>query len=183
MARKTTTPWKRRYQLPDRSVHESAGQFEEGCQLLWTAVRPGSGVLLPFLNVAAVTIELYLKSLSSSLNFVPQDAGGDIVYSAPDKHGHEPSKLLKAIEPAMRDQLEAAHSQWPGNEGKSLVDRCASYDRLFSGSRYVFEQGQTVSGLRLEQLLDLIAFLKHFVDNLPPTEWIEWHEPATAPVK
>jgi hypothetical protein len=89
----------------------------------------------------------------------------------------QPSRLLKAIEPAMLAQLETAHSRWLGNEGKSLADRCASYDRLFSASRYVFEQGQNVSGLRLERLLDLISFLKLFVDKLPPTEWIEWHEP------
>jgi hypothetical protein len=180
---KKTHPWKRRYQLPDRSVHEAAGQIEEGSQVQWKAVTPGTGALLPFLNVAAVTIELYLKSVSSSLNFVPQDDGGDIVYSAPNKHGHEPSKLLKAVEPALRDQLEAAHSEWPGNEGQNLADRCATYDRLFSGSRYVFEQNQNIGGLRLERLLDLIAFLKHFVDNLSPAEWIEWHEPATTQTK
>ena len=68
---------------------------------------------------------------------------------------------------------------WPGNDGTPLALRCAAYDRLFNGSRYVFEEGQEVSGIPIERLLDFLAFLKNFVDGLMPTEWIEWHEPQS----
>ena len=174
MPQKPERPWKRRYELPDGSVHEAAGQFRDATQLLLARLEQENDVLLPFLNVAAVTIELYLKSLSTDLNFVVQDGGGDIVYSAPNNHGHEPSVLLKGVSPEVRHRIEEAFGAWPGSGGESLAQRCGSYDRLFSGSRYSFEEGQNVSGIRLSRLMDLIEFLKTFVDHLPPEERIEW---------
>ena len=58
-----TTPWRKRQEIPNAQVRDAAEQYEAARKLL--TQPPGSGILLPLMNVAAVAIELYLKSLSA----------------------------------------------------------------------------------------------------------------------
>ena|ERR1051325_693676 len=67
------TPWKKRREIPDPQVQDAAEQYDDARQLLQQQ-PPGSGVLLPLLNMAAVAVELFLKSLSSELVCVPVDS-------------------------------------------------------------------------------------------------------------
>ena len=136
---RTTMPWSKRQEIPDASVLDAAVQFHDGCLVLWKTLQDKGGVLLPFMNTAAMSIELYLKTLATELKWVPQEDGVSIVYSMPAR-GHEPTKLLQAIPDDVRVKLAAAFVAWEGSNGQTIEDRCAIYDKLFMDSRYVFEE-------------------------------------------
>ena len=125
------------------------------------------------MNLACVTIELYLKSLASELKYVQLDDGVSIVHSTP-VHGHVPVKLLSHIDSDVRGKLDAAFTAWSGSAGQSLKERLSLYQTLFNASRYPFEEGMVVSDVNLDRLRDSVAFLKNFVRNYPAEEKIFW---------
>lgn len=168
---RTKMAWSKRQAIPDASVLDAAVQFHDGCHVLWKALLNECGVLLPFMNSAAMSIELYLKSLAAELKWVPQEDGVSIVYSVPAR-GHEPTKLLTAIPDDVRVKLAAAFVAWKGSNGQKIEERCATYDKLFMDSRYVFEEGRKLGGVTLESLVAFIDFLKGFVTSYPPEERI-----------
>jgi hypothetical protein len=165
----------RRQQVPDLSVRYAADQYEEGAQILWD-VPPEAFVLIPFLSCSMIAVELYLKSLCSEMKFVPDTygVGGFTVHSSPDEKSHNLAVLLDAMPQHVRANFLEAFSTWPANEGQSFLDWCRPYQGLFMDSRYPFEHGAKISGLKLDRLLLLLAFLKDFVAGYPPEEWVEF---------
>jgi hypothetical protein len=62
--------WKKQWQIPDQQIVDAADQYQDACELL-AKKTPLSGVLLPQMNAAAMSIELYLKSLSAERIYTP----------------------------------------------------------------------------------------------------------------
>jgi hypothetical protein len=65
-------PWKKRREIPDMQVLDAAEQYDDASRLL-DAQGAGAGVLLPLMNAAIISVELFLKSLSSESVFVRID--------------------------------------------------------------------------------------------------------------
>ncbi len=79
-------PWTKRQQIPNLQVKESADAFEAGSRVLYkNMMRPNGETMLPFLNNAIMRVELYLKSLSSSV-YMPTawDPDLETVHAKPD---------------------------------------------------------------------------------------------------
>lgn len=55
-------PWKKRQELPNIQVRESADQFKRAWDVL-DKQPAGSGLVLPQINDGAMAIELYLNQL------------------------------------------------------------------------------------------------------------------------
>src|SRR5690349_8739778 len=91
-------PWSKRQEIPDPQVLDAADQYEEARKLL-AKQPPGSGLLLPLMNTAAVAVELYLKCLSAELIYIEDEHMPEVsrVYAAPtiaSGHGHGLMALL-----------------------------------------------------------------------------------------
>ena len=171
--RRRNIPWRRRQEIPDAQVLDAADQYEAASRVLWAQLSEG-GILLPFLNVSVMAVELYLKSLSSQLVFVPQEDGCEIVYANPDEFKHSPTKLLEVIPEDVRVRMETKFLKCPDREGVTLRDRCSAYDELFQSSRYPFDRKLNLNDIRVAPLCDLVVFLKEFVSSYPVEERITW---------
>jgi hypothetical protein len=77
-------PWSKRQEIPAPQVLDAADQYEKACKLL-VEQPPGSGVLLPLTNTAAMAVELYLKCLFAELMHVEDELMPEVsrVYAAP----------------------------------------------------------------------------------------------------
>lgn len=145
----------------------------KACRSCGRKLKDEGGVLLPFLNAASMATELYLKSLATTSKGVSQEDGVSIVYATPER-GHRTTDLLDSIAPELVAKLEAAFATWPGNRRQTFRERCAAYDDLFQASRYPFEEKLNIGGLKIEPLLDLVAFLKVFVNGYPREEFVQF---------
>src|SRR5258708_618026 len=98
--------WKKRSEIPDLQILDAAEQYDEARQLLYQQ-PPGSGVLLPLLNNAAVVVELFLKSLSSELIYLPVKGfdGLSKVRAEPELKHHKLVELFDGISDDIRRQL------------------------------------------------------------------------------
>jgi len=174
--RSSKQPWKKRMRIPDPQVRDAAEQYDDARQLLWQQ-PPGSGLLLPLLNTAAVAVELFLKSLSSELLHVPVNDfnGVSTVHAVPELQHHRLVELFNNIPDDMRSQLESSFATDASVQGGTpLRDVLAKYEVLFAASRYPFEPGTNISKYPLMPLMVLSAFLRTFVANMEPCDWIEW---------
>lgn len=168
-------PWRRRCQLPDEHIRDAADQYEAARRLL-AAQPPGSGVVLPLINCAAMAIELYLKCLSAERVYSPVDgfSGLSTVSASPLKRGHKLVKLFDAIPADVRKAADKAFRDRSETGSPSLRDRLNGIDGAFADSRYPFEKEADVSKYPLKHLMQISASLSEFVAGLPPKEWIEW---------
>lgn len=178
MTRNRAQEWKSRREIPDPQVRGAADQYEAARELL-SAQPPGSGVLLPLMNTAAVAIELYLKCLSAEKLHVPTgDASGCVkVHAAPvlaGRKGHELTALFDAIPDEVRGNLERAFGKFQSATGDGCRDMLARCEGAFSASRYPFEAGSDPSSFDLSTLMRLSGFLREFVAGLEPRETIQW---------
>jgi hypothetical protein len=166
------TPWKKRREIPDPQVQDAAEQYDDARQLLQQQ-PPGSGVLLPLLNTAAVAVELFLKSLSSELIHVPVDGfeGLSTVHAVPEQKHHRLVDLFDSIQDDVRSQLG---SSFAGQTGTTLRDLLLRYEGLFAVSRYPFEPATDIKKYPLMSLMELCDFLRKFVADLEPIDQIEW---------
>lgn len=165
--------WRRRCELPDASVLDAALQYEEARRILWSKMQPGCGILLPTLNTAAVSIELYLKSMAAHLIHTP-DGTIDGLYrvtSEADTRNHRLTMLFDAIPEDVRDSLQTSYSS--RNPGLSIRDDLDTLEGLFEASRYPFEKRHDLSQYALVTIDRMCLFLAAFVEALPPREWIE----------
>lgn len=181
MTRNREQEWKSRREIPDPQVRDAADQYEAAHELL-SAQPPGSGVLLPSMNTAAVAIELYLKCLSAETLHVPtgDDSGCVTVHAAPvlsGKKGHELTALFDKIPDDVRSELERAFQSATGDGCRDMLARC---EGVFSASRYPFEAGMDLSSFHLPTLMRLSRFLRKFVAGLEPRETIQWRDPEAA---
>ena len=166
-------PWRRRQEIPNAQVLDAANQYEAACRVLRSQLSEG-GILLPFLNVSVMAVELYLKSLSSKLEFVPQEDGCETVSAKPDKFEHSPTKLLEAIPVDVCARMETEFRERPNCEGITLQERCGAYDKLLESSRYPFDKNFNLHDIQVAPLRDLVTFLKEFVNSYPAVERITW---------
>jgi hypothetical protein len=169
-------PWKKRREIPDPQVRDAADQYDNARQLLQQQ-PPGSGVLLPLLNTAAIAIELFLKSLSSELIHVPvaNFNGLSIVHARPELKHHKLVELFDNIPGDIRSQMETSFANdTSAQAGTTLRDMLATYESLFAASRYPFEPDFDLKKYSLNPLMELSMFLRTFVADLKPTDRIEW---------
>jgi hypothetical protein len=169
-------PWKKRKEIPDPQVQDVAEQYDDARQLLLQQ-PPGSGVLLPLLNAAAVAVELFLKSLCSELKYLPVAGfeGLSTVRAMPEVRRHGLIELYKQIPEDIRDQMETCFANSSLSRIKTtLQDTLAQYEGLFNTSRYPFEPTADLSKYPLMLLMELSEFLRAFVCSLEPVDRIEW---------
>jgi len=167
------TPWKTRREIPDAQVRDAADQFDDARRLLLSQ-PPGTGVLLPLLNNAAVALELYLKCLGAVLVYTPVSGspGLSLVTAKPEAKKHKLVNLLDAMPGDVRADLEARYlAECPG---RLLREDLACYEGLFETSRYVFEKTQPLDPYQLSGVMELCDFLRSYVSALTPMERIEW---------
>jgi hypothetical protein len=127
----------RRQEIPDPQVRDAADQFETARQLL-DAQPPGSGMLCPLMNTAAVAIELCLKCLSAEKEYTDAGRGWSMVSATPH-FGHGLTALLDKIEGDLRDELDRAFlAEFPASWGsfRAALEQC---EGTFEASRYQFE--------------------------------------------
>jgi hypothetical protein len=181
----STQPWKTRREIPDMQVLDAAEQYDDARQLLERQPL-GSGVLLPQMNAAAIAVELFLKSLSTKSIFVQQtDFDGCIVHAKPDVPNHHLVELFDNVPDDIRDDLELRFKTSELTRfATCLRDLLATYEGLFTASRYPFEPKRdvlqypfTARDIRdypLDPLMELSAFLRTFIAGLTPVDRIEW---------
>ena len=172
-------PWSKRQEIPDPQVLDAADQYEEARKLL-AGQPPGSGVLLPLMNTAAMAVELYLKCLSAELIYIEDEHMPEVsrVYAnltIPRGHGHGLVALLDAMPKDIRRSLINAFNddhrdRWNHNLEKVLADLEGS----FMATRYHFEHGADITRYNLEHLMGLAEFLSRFARGIQPMDCIEW---------
>lgn len=169
-------PWRRRQEFPDAQVQGAADQFEAARRLL-AKQPPGSGLLLPLMNSAAVAIELYLKCLAAELVHTPdgQISGLSAVTAKPLLKGHILVSLFDRIAESDRSNLEQSFSTECPQAGGLFREMLAKCEGAFAASRYPFEADTDVSRYPLNILLECSAFLGHYVGSLASEHRIEWN--------
>ena len=109
---RSDVPWSKRREIPDRQIVGAADQYEKACRLL-LAQPPESGVVLPLINSAALSIELYLKSLSAeriyTRDIMMPEASAVTAYASVADHSLRP--LFKAISDDVREMLIEAYDE------------------------------------------------------------------------
>ena len=147
--------WKERQEIPDEQVRAAADQFDTARKLL-DAMPPGSGVLLPLLNCAAVALELYLKSLCAVMIDTPL-ADGEGLYTITAKakaKGHGLTDQLKHIPNHVRESLDRAYAA--ASPGRVLSADLEEYEHIFEASRYAFEKDMEIDKYPLHRLMRLL---------------------------
>ena len=173
---RSDVPWSKRWQIPDCQIVDAPDQYEEAFRLL-LAQPPGSGVVLPLVNSAAVSIELYLKSLSAERIYTADAMmrEGSVVTAYASIAGHSLKPLFEAIVDEVRAKLIEAYDAKLRFELKDdFVTALTRFDGAFSASRYPFEPNVNISGYNLQSLASIAKFLREFVRALPPKEMLEW---------
>ena len=172
-------PWSKRQEIPDPQVLDAADQYEEARKLL-AEQPPGSGVLLPLMNTAAMAVELYLKCLSAELIHVEDEQMPEVsrVYAAPaitSGPGHGLVALLNAMPPDVRHSLiNAFDAELRTRWNKDLQSVLAELEGAFLATRYPFEHGIDITRYNLEHLMGLADFLGRFARSVPTMDCIEW---------
>ncbi len=183
MKKKLTTrddvPWTRRQEIPDPQVLDAADQYERARSLL-AKYPPGTGVLLPLMNTAAMAVELYLKCLSAELIHVEDEQMPEVsrVFAAPaitSRQGHGLVGLLDAMpDDVQRSLNDAFDAELRPHWNKDLQSVLTELEGAFMATRYPFEHGMDITRYNLEHLMWLSDFLGRFVRSVPPTDIIEW---------
>lgn len=172
-------PWSKRQEIPDPQVRDAAKQYEEACKLL-AAQPPGSGVLLPLMNTAAMAVELYLKCFSAELIHVEDEVISEAsqVYAAraiTNGNGHGLVALLNAMRPDVRLALSNAFdAELKPCWNNDLQQVLAELEGAFMATRYPFEHSSDIRRYKLEHLLGLANFLGSFARSDEPIYSIEW---------
>lgn len=172
-------PWSKRQEIPDPQVLDAADQYEEARKLL-AGQPPGSGVLLPLMNTAAMAVELYLKCLSAELIHVEDEQMPEAsqVYAAPvitSGQGHNLVDRLNAMPPDVRRSLiNAFDTEFKASWNKDLQSVLTGLEGAFQATRYPFERDMDITRYNLNHLMALAGFLSRFARSLPPTARIEW---------
>ena len=165
-------PWSMRQEIPNPQILDAADQYEEARKLL-AEQPPGSGVLLPLMNTAAIAVELYLKCLSAELIHVEDEQIPEVscVYAEPTSREHNLVALLDAIPLDVRCSLISAfRSRW----NKDLQRVLTELEGVGLETRYPFEHDINITRYNLQDLMGLADFLGRFARSVPPTDRIEW---------
>jgi hypothetical protein len=169
--------WVRRQEIPDQQIINAADQFLVACELL---SREPPGVLLPTINTAAVSIELYLKGLGAERIYI-EDAEMPEMSSVSARAqitDHALTKLFAAIPDKVRAQLVVAYdAQLRPKLEDDFETTLGKIKCAFAASRYPFEPGVDITKYSSTQLIDVAKFLRAFVKSMPVQHSIEWRHP------
>ncbi|MGO9740058.1 MAG: hypothetical protein ACLPN5_00740 [Roseiarcus sp.] len=175
-------PWSKRREIPDSQILDAANQYENACRLL-SHQPPGSGVLLPFMNTAAISIELYLKSLSAERLYTADTDMPDIsiVSALAEKTGHKLKTLFNAISKEIHAKLTAEYDkELRPKLNKDFITALKEFEGVFEISRYPYEPPNpyklkaNIRDYNLSDLADIAKFLRSFVESLPVERLIEY---------
>lgn len=168
-------PWATRQEIPDWQIVDAADQYEDACRLL-SKQPPGSGVVLPLINSAALSIELYLKSFSAERIYTasPHVPEVSVVTAYAKNTGHELKKLFEAISDEIRAKLAAAYDAELRSElNGDLATALEKIEGALVASRYPFELDANVDRYSLPHLIGIAKFLRAFVRSMPGKEIIK----------
>jgi hypothetical protein len=166
--------WRSRQQIPDAQIANAADQFETASELL-SKQPPLSGVLLPELNCAAVSIELYLKCLSAEriYNRDPVMPEVSIINALPSLHGHALVPLFEMVNDELRKKIAEEYDALLRSELKDdFITALSKCDGAFMDSRYSFEPGVDISKHESRRVKGIAKFLRDFVHSTPTKEFI-----------
>jgi hypothetical protein len=168
-------PWKSRQEFPDGVIRHTADQYECASRLLWEEAVSGSPVLFPFLNCAAIALELYLKSLDAKLIFTPDEhIPGMSVVTVKSQWGHALVPLFDKIAEEDRTQLEDAFVTKHPEANSSFREMVGRFEGLFQQSRYSYEKGADITKYHLDPLRATLVFLRDYIATLQEEDRIVW---------
>ena len=174
-----TQPSGRLQEIPDPQVRDAADQFEAARKLLAAQPMPGSGVLLPMMNMAAVAIELYLKCLSAERVYESIGGGVSTVSAAPAEQSHRLKKHLDNAGPDLGKDLDRAfRAQSVQYCNLPFRDALILCEGAFEASRYPFEVKHDIRKYSLKLMNSCSQFLGEFVAKLVPAVRFRHHYPA-----
>ena len=166
-------PWYKRQEIPDPQVRDAADHFESARQLLW-AQPPGSGLLYPLLNAAAVAIELYLKCLSAEKVYHAGEGWGNIC-AKPSMRGHVLTTLFDNIDCDLQQELDSTYgSQLSAFGGLSFRDVLSQCEGALHESCYPFEPASDPAKYPLGLLMACSHSLHQFVAKLKTKDRIRY---------
>ncbi len=169
-------PWEQRQQIPNSQIRDSADSFKAAWDLL-EKQPPGYGFALPQINVGAIAIELYLKSLSAEVIFTPVTElvdGWNIVTAKSQKSVHTLIELFDLIDPDIQRDLDLAFSNKKSADKRTFRDTIAFLEGAFSASRYPYEKGSDISKYKLADFGHVMQCLHDFVSAMDIRENIKW---------
>lgn len=146
--------------IPNQQILESATYYRTAYRVLET--KGSNEVLLPAIHCAAIAMELFLKALSGEEVYTPtQVQGVAIVTAKGPKGGRDLPSLYEKAPQAYKDRLDkeafgserlraflghVAPGDAPAGFLRDVLDGLDG--RLFTPSRYPYEFGNGVSGLK-----------------------------------
>jgi hypothetical protein len=170
--------WVSQQEIPDQQIIDAADQFLIASESL-SRMPAGSGVLLPTINTAAVSIELYLKCLGSERIYIPDAEMTEIsrVSARAKITDHALTKLFAVIPGKVRAQLILAYDAQLRPKWKDDFETIlGKIEGAFADSRYPFEPGVDVTKYDPTQLVDVAKFLQTLIKSMPVRRSIEYME-------
>ena len=188
-----STHQERRQQMPNSHIQDSADSFKAAWDLLGIQ-NPGSGFVLPQINVGAIAIELYLKSLSAFMIHTPDTArqtklddstGGSeknfeegtltVVTAKPTQLGHGLTTLFETIDADIQEDIKLAFLSKCHTSKYSFPEALAALEGAYIESRYSFELGHDISRYNLKNIENVVQLLHDFVSEMEVREFISFH--------
>lgn len=166
---------KMRQEIPDCQIKDAADQFMNAWRLLEDK-PPGSGVLLPLINTAAVAIELYLKCLSSKVIHTQNEKIDSmfLVSAKPQQRGHTLVNIFKKIPEEYRLQITEKYTSSYCDNYRNFEAVLESLEGAFQESRYPFEKDYEITKFKLNDIRNICLFLSSYVGHLEVKETVHW---------
>jgi hypothetical protein len=130
--------------------------------------------LLPKVNVAAVAIELYLKSLSSESIYTPTELMPDVylVTAKPEQFGHVLIEQFEKIHIGLQRSITSQFTEMFPENKKRFPEVLKALEGAFKASRYSFEKGCDITKYSLIDLDKVCTFLHEYTYSLEIQELI-----------
>ena len=134
------------------SMARLAAQYGAACRILHDAYLKRDDVLIPFMNTAAMAVELSLLSIAGAFGS-----------GSPGPNGPKrlPGLPFDGIPVRVVDTLEFAFAHWSGHQPGTLKQLLVLYWPLLRGARRVTVSLAT--DFPLDPLIDLVMFLEQCV--------------------
>ena len=181
MVAKYPQEWKSRREIPNPEIRDAADQYQQARRILGKQ-PPGTGILLPLMNNAAMAIEPYLKCLADEVIHVPEsdELQSFEVYAQANTGGHRFTAILLAIDEDVRNTMESTYVKATDRE---LKHDLTTIEEALVVSRYPYEPDKDLSRISLQTLMSISEFLQSFVAGLEPRQSIQWKDGSISPVE
>ena len=144
-------------QLPNPDIQASARAFYNASKELQGNSIVNSSI--PVIVNAAFSLELYLKSFNSKIQFKDgkESLSGKIIYdiviNKVNNTGHVLSELFSKIKPDISRLIESDYNQ----QNESFIEALKEFNNVFIEWRYVFEgNGKAVNITKMFRLLNTL---------------------------